>query len=174
MRVAIRRTRLLVGRILKHLEIFRFLIGQMNTCWISLRCDSFTPSNLCHQYFMSSCQEHVCPALSLFEEKHQGEEEEEGSGLACTHINIPRALGVILGIFIFAGNAKRQPTSDLAKGYFPSNFPNGRRKERQSQKNDPLAHRSCSLPARVARLAPLQPAALWQVLRDHNSQDKHE
>lgn len=37
---------------------------------------------------------------------------------ACTHINILQAMGVILGIFIFAGNTKRQPTSNLAFSYF--------------------------------------------------------
>lgn len=42
----------------------------------------------------------------------------EGAGAACTHINILQAMGVILGIFIFAGNAKRQPTSNLALSYF--------------------------------------------------------
>lgn len=41
-----------------------------------------------------------------------------GWGAACTHINILQAMGVILGIFIFAGNAKRQPTSNLALSYF--------------------------------------------------------
>lgn len=42
----------------------------------------------------------------------------EGGRAACTHINILRAMGVILGIFILAGNEKRQPTSNLALSYF--------------------------------------------------------
>lgn len=49
-----------------------------------------------------------------------------GGRAACTHINILQAMGVILGIFIFAGNAKRQPTSNLALSYFLWNLRKGR------------------------------------------------
>lgn len=71
--------------------------------WITTECMCLE-LHMCSHTYMCQCPQ-MCVCVL-------------GCRAACTHINILQAMGVILGIFIFAGNAKRQPTSNLALSYF--------------------------------------------------------